>query len=51
LTEAVGAAPSDIPDPYFSDDQPDKIAKEIFELIDMGYQKLIDLTGQLSTNY
>lgn len=48
LTEAVGEPPSDIPDPYLNGEPANIVASEIFELIEQGYEKLIDLANQIS---
>jgi len=48
LTEAVGEPPSDIPDPYYTDEPADIVAGEIFELIEQGFENIITLANQIS---
>ncbi len=47
LTEAVGEPPVDIPDPYMDGVPADAVAKEIFSLIEAGYEKIIDLAWKM----
>ena len=42
LTEAVGEPPVDVPDPYATSEPVEIVASEIVNLIDQGYQKIID---------
>ncbi|MEA3325748.1 MAG: hypothetical protein U9R53_00295 [Chloroflexota bacterium] len=46
LTEAVGEPPIDVPDPYFTSEPAEVVAAEIINIIDQGYQKIIDLVYQ-----
>ena len=46
LTEAVGQPPTDIPDPYATNESAQRVAKEIVDLIDGGYNKIIDLAWE-----
>lgn len=48
LTEAVGFLPANIPDPYSTSEPPAQVAKEIIQLIDHGYQRIIDLARDKS---
>ena len=43
LTEAVGYPPYDIPDPYKSKEPYNHIGKEIIQMIDSGYDQIIQL--------
>jgi protein-tyrosine-phosphatase len=43
LSEAVNRMAYDIPDPYSTDESPAVIAKEIVEMIDRGYDKILQL--------
>ena len=43
LSEAVNGMVYDIPDPYSTDESPSVIAKEIVEMIDRGYDKILKL--------
>jgi len=47
LTEAVGEPLADIADPYSTNEPTEIIAAEIIDLIDRGYQKIIDLSYKL----
>jgi len=51
LTEAVGEPPGDVPDPYTTSEPTEVVAAEIIELIDQGYQKIIDLAYDLHDIY
>lgn len=44
LSEAAIGNPYDIPDPYVDDEPPDLIAREIIEMIDRGYERIVHLT-------
>jgi protein-tyrosine-phosphatase len=43
LSEAVNGASFDIPDPYSTDESPAVVAKEIVEMINLGYEKILQL--------
>jgi protein-tyrosine-phosphatase len=43
LTEAVTGIPEDIPDPYASEETPEVITEEIINLIDQGYDQIVQL--------
>lgn len=43
LSEAANGSPNDIPDPYVDDELPEVIAKEIIEMIDRGYDRIVQL--------
>lgn len=48
LTEAVGKIPADIPDPYGEKQAPPKdVFDEIIEMIDEGYEQIIDLAMKM----
>ena len=47
LSEAVGEPPADIADPYSTSEPAEIVAAEIIDLIDRGYQKIIDLANQM----
>jgi protein-tyrosine phosphatase len=48
LSEAAGQIPFDIPDPYNSDESPNLIAGEIIDLIDIGYDQIINLAWKMA---
>lgn len=50
LSEAAGKTPYDIPDPYNSDEAPQQIAEEIFDLIDSGYDQITLLALKMAMN-
>lgn len=43
LAEAANRTPYDIPDPYGTDEPPEVVAHEIIEIIDEGYEQIIEL--------
>jgi protein-tyrosine-phosphatase len=43
LAEVTNEASYDIPDPYSTDESPAVVAKEIVEMIDHGYEKILQL--------
>jgi protein-tyrosine phosphatase len=43
LAEVTNGVSYDIPDPYSTDESPAVVAKEIVELIDRGYEKILQL--------
>jgi len=49
FSQAAGFAPFDVPDPYTSDESPDVVAKEIFDMIDQGYDRIIALARKLAS--
>ena len=51
ITEAVGEPPVDVPDPYFTSEPAEVVAAEIIDLIDQGYQKIIDLAYSLQDSH
>ena len=51
LTEAVGLHPVNIPDPYSTTEPAPRVAEEIIELIDLGYQDLIDLAWEKAQDH
>lgn len=50
LSEAVNGTAYDIPDPYSTDESPAVIAKEIVEMIERGYEKILALALEKSNN-
>jgi protein-tyrosine phosphatase len=50
LAETVNGVPYDIPDPYGTDETPDAVALEIIEMIDRGYEKIVELALKLEDN-
>jgi protein-tyrosine phosphatase len=48
LSEAANGNPYDIPDPYVDKESPEVIAKEIIEMIDRGYERIVQLAYNLN---
>lgn len=47
LSEAANGASYDIPDPYGTKEPPDVVASEIIEMIDRGYENIVELALKL----
>ncbi len=50
LSNATIGVAFDIPDPYSTPEPPERIAKEIFKLLDQGFESIVDLVFQMSEN-
>jgi protein-tyrosine phosphatase len=48
LTEGVGGVAYDIPDPFFTDESPVSIAKELIGLFHNGFEKIVQLAERCS---
>ncbi|MBW6465129.1 MAG: hypothetical protein K0B06_01335 [Brevefilum sp.] len=48
LSEVANGASYDIPDPYSTDESPAVVAREIVEMIDRGYEKILQLVLQMA---
>ena len=48
LSEVTGQTPFDIPDPYNCDESPNRIAGEIIDLIDAGYDQIIERAWKMA---
>ena len=48
LSEAVENIPFDIPDPYSTDEPSDRIARELFAMLEKGYEQILLLVNQVS---
>lgn len=49
LSETFLGIPFDVPDPYLTEEPPSRVAKEIFEMIDKGYDQILNLARQSNT--
>ena len=50
FSKAAGFAPFDVPDPYSSDEPARVVAEEIIDMIDQGYDKIIQLADKMGEN-
>lgn len=49
LTEVIGGAPYDIPDPFVTGENPLQIARELINLIQLGWMKICKLAERLAS--